>query len=493
MRLKEQDSEGLTPRSSVARTVCETRVDGRDEMNLVEFPLTGVSDRFLDGRKTIVLADQVWDRDRKAMVDRELAISGSDRYGLPTAKDEDVLLACIQLSAAHDFRHRQQKFSRYELLKMLGLPDEGKNYARLAMSLRRWKGVTIYSNRAFYDHGRGSWVNRDFGIFDNLTIYEKDGTSPGQSAAVSSFVWNDVLFDSFQAGFVKKLDWGLYCRLTDPVAKRLYRLLDKRFYHGDRVEFDLHDLAINKIRLSERYNTAQIKRALTNGIAELERCWALRAVPREQRFIKQAPGQWQVVFQRRRQQSPRKSVERLTIAADGLEKELVRRGIGPATANELVEQQPAETVRTMIDLFDWYQQKGQEKGPGFLVDSIRRSSEYRLPRGFGARGTTGGQPLASRVVRRAAKRTRQTTDNGLKLHTSPCRDGGASTPFEKFWAGLGPDSRRQFESEAVSRGEPTKRDGYRRLETTGGPGFEQYRQILLRDHFARLQSDRADT
>src|SRR4051812_7760298 len=37
---------------------------GRDEMNLVECPLSAVADRFLDGRKTVVFRDRVWDPDR---------------------------------------------------------------------------------------------------------------------------------------------------------------------------------------------------------------------------------------------------------------------------------------------------------------------------------------------------------------------------------------------------------------------------------------------
>jgi hypothetical protein len=160
--------------------------DGRDEMNLVEFPLSSVSNRYLDGRKTVVLDDQVWDRDRREHVARQLAISGSDRYGLPTAKDEDVLLAAIQLSRLGEFQRREVRFSRYELLKLLRWPDESKYYRRLSTSLRRWKGLTIYSNRAFYDHTRKSWVNRDFGIFDNLFIYERE-QQEGASAPASSY------------------------------------------------------------------------------------------------------------------------------------------------------------------------------------------------------------------------------------------------------------------------------------------------------------------
>ena len=69
-----------------------------DELNLAEFPLAAISDRFLDGTKTVVLEDTVFDRDQNKYLPRRLTLSGSDRYGLPTSKDDDVLLACIQLS-----------------------------------------------------------------------------------------------------------------------------------------------------------------------------------------------------------------------------------------------------------------------------------------------------------------------------------------------------------------------------------------------------------
>ena len=188
-------------------------------MNLAEFPLAAISDRFLDGTKTVVFSDSVWDSELRRHVPRELTISGSDRYGLPTAKDDDVLLACIQVSSLGDFQTREVNFSRYELLKLLRWPDEGKYYHRLATSLRRWKGLTIFSNRAFYDNGRKSWVNRDFGIFDKLQIYEREVTRGIFAPPSSSFVWNEVLFESFQAGYLKQLDWDLYCRAEKPRRK----------------------------------------------------------------------------------------------------------------------------------------------------------------------------------------------------------------------------------------------------------------------------------
>lgn len=458
--------------------------EGRDEMNLVELPLSSIADRFLDGRKTVVFVDEFWDRESGQRATRELGISGSDRYGLPTARDEDVLLACVQLSSMQNFRDREVHFSRYELLKLLRWPDEGKYYRRLAVALRRWKGVTIYSNRAFYDHARKSWVNRDFGVFDNLYIYEREAAKGSKAPASSRFRWNEVLFESFQSGYLKKLDWDLYCRLTTPVAKRLYRLLDKRFYHANELTMDLHQLAFRKIRLSDRYNTAQIKRALASGIKELESLWDLRPLPASRRFVKRGRGQWEVVFQRRKPPTTKSALARADEKLVNLTAELTRREIGPATAAELVDGHSAETVKAMIELFDWYVSKGERKGPGFLVDSIRNPAKYRLPRELRSHESPNGAKRPERITRRRS--TMLSAQTPIKSTTDA--DSPAKA-FDEFWKRLGPDRREEFEAAAVTATGPVKREGYLRTKTFGGPAFEKYRQLVLHDHFESMSAN----
>ena len=56
------------------------------------------------------------------------------------------------------------------------------------------------------------------------------------------------------------------------------------------VAIDLHELAFRKLRLSESYNTAQIKRVLLKGIAELESLWELRSATADRRFRKLSRG-----------------------------------------------------------------------------------------------------------------------------------------------------------------------------------------------------------
>ena len=125
------------------RAVLRT-VGGRDELNLAEFPITLLSDRVPKGLKTVTFEDRIFDQQAGEMVTRRLTLTGSDRYGLPTAVDDEVLVALLQITKlANDFTNRDVHFTRYEVLKLLGWSDDGVNYRRIEESIRRWTGVTL--------------------------------------------------------------------------------------------------------------------------------------------------------------------------------------------------------------------------------------------------------------------------------------------------------------------------------------------------------------
>ena len=467
-----------------------------DELNLAEFPLAAISDRFLDGTKTVELEDSVFDREQNKYLPRRLTLSGSDRYGLPTSKDDDVLLACIQLSRLNDFATREVSFSRYEILRLLGWADESRNYERVATSLRRWKGLSIFSDRAFYDHEQKSWVNRDFGVFDNLVIYRREVVQGKAAPGCSRFVWNEVLFRSFQSGYLKQLDWNLYCQLTSPVAKRLYRFLDKRFYHSNRVEIDLQELGFRKVRLTANYNTAQMKRTLLKGIEELEHVWEVKPRLPEERFRKDGQGKWIVIFERRTTRSRPVIAPSVTSAIttessvpfvqsainpQNLERELVKRGIGPASAEELSLLQPSNRIREMLELYDWYNNRGQSRGPGFLVKAIRNPAGIALPTGFES-SLQRQERQQSREAQKQAESNVRTKRERLALRKQNSRQRA----FTAFWEALSPSEQDTFETEALENADMMKRRLY--LEASGkrGKAFEIYRQMILIDQFERI-------
>ena len=59
----------------------------------------------------------------------------------------------------------------------------------------------------------------------------------------SYIIWSEDIFESFQAGYLKPLDYDLCMGLSNSTAKRMYRFLDKRFHHKPDWTFDLKELA----------------------------------------------------------------------------------------------------------------------------------------------------------------------------------------------------------------------------------------------------------
>lgn len=272
----------------------------RDELNFAEFPLAALGP-VPDGTKTLVFEDPLYDPSRGKVIDRRVTISASDSYGLPTSRDDEVILGLIQLSSQQGFADHRVHFTRHELVKLLGWPDNGKSYARINQSLQRWLGVTLYYENAWWSREESAWVTEGFHVINSLTLLDKERRERQRKtdqphAGQSSFVWNELVFRSFTSGYLKKLDLEFYHTLRTPVTKRLYRFLDKRFYHRSRWEFDLRKLACEHIGLSKAYHNSKIKERMRPAIAELEEKGFLAPLDQHTRFKRVQHGVWNVVF-----------------------------------------------------------------------------------------------------------------------------------------------------------------------------------------------------
>src|SRR5262249_58961245 len=116
---------------------------------------------------------------------------------------------------------------------------------------------------------------------------------------LASFSWNDVVFRSFQAENLKRLDLNLYFTLTLAPARRAYRFLDKRFYRRSRLVFDLRQFACEKVGLSKNYDIGKIKEKLGPSIEELERAGFIEALRRAERYAPGAAGAGKAVLSRK--------------------------------------------------------------------------------------------------------------------------------------------------------------------------------------------------
>jgi hypothetical protein len=372
----------------------------KDELNLAEFPIAALTDRIPDGQTTMVFEDRLERRDRLPII-RRLTITGTHKHGLPTSLDDEVLVGLIQLTKRRsNFTDPRVQFSRYELIELLGWPQSGQSYRRIEAALHRWVGVVLMYENAWWDNQAKSWVDEQFHVLDNVTLYDRERwrtvartgkSSRSDKAAakldkpplpLSSFRWNEVIFQSFQSGNLKQLDLEFYLKLRLPTTKRMYRFLDKRFYRRSRLDFDLRTLACEHIGLSRSYAPTELKRRLKPALLELEQLGFLEPLSAQERYSYVRRGCWRIILIRGRRASAEAEdpAGRHKQPAELIEA-LKARGVTSKSAQELVETYSPDRIRTKIEVFDWLMRnldKRVGKNPaGYLVASIR--ADYRAP------------------------------------------------------------------------------------------------------------------
>jgi hypothetical protein len=374
--------------------------EGRDELNLAEFPISAIGNRLDPSVKTILFQDVAFDKASGETIRRKLTITASDQYGLPTAPDDEILLGLLQLSRIQNFETPTVTFTPYQLLRILGWSINTNNYRRLKESINRWLGVTLYYENAWRDKGTGQWIDASFHFLEQVEFYK-----PGQESALapdgcSVFKWNDLVFRNFREGNLKVLDFHVYRTLEGGITKRLFRFLDKRFYRRNSLSFDLEAFACEKIGLtrpikmnpSGRPTTdiGQIKRRLLKAIQELESIRYIKSLSPSERFTKDSVGTWEVHFERepsteeQEQTTLKIEVEELS----PLEGRLVGHGVSQSQARKLISEYDDTRIEVQLEVLEFLLVRGGESAPtnrgGWLVKAIVEN--YSLPRGFKSSG-----------------------------------------------------------------------------------------------------------
>ncbi len=146
-------------------------VEAKDEMNLAEFPLSLLTDRPDTDRASLVYEDTTYDSGSNRTITRKLIITAPAKHGLPRGTDEDVIVALIQLTKLKNgFASRKVRFTRSELIDLLGWPYNGKSYDRLTAALKRWTVASLEYDNAWWVKSEQRWTSKVFHILDECEI-----------------------------------------------------------------------------------------------------------------------------------------------------------------------------------------------------------------------------------------------------------------------------------------------------------------------------------
>lgn len=443
---------------------------GRDELNFAEFPIALLGDYAPTGQKTLCFENG----------HGRLTITGSDAYGLPTAADADVIVALIYLTKLrNNFSDIKVNFSKYEIVNLLNWHDVGRSYNRLEQSFHRWSGVLLVFDKCWWNNKTKRYVTANMHILDSVIFAEPGGKKPDRQSSLplSTFSWNKTFIESCQADNLRQLNLDEYFSLKSAVSKRLYRFLGKRFYLRDDWNFDLHEVAFERVGLSRSYADAyKIKEKLQPAIDELEAIGFLRPLGRSERYNRIDRGKWTARFIR---QSPALvvSMQTATPAPEPpLVAELVKRGVTRATAAELVQQNPAERVEAKIEVFDWLTEKQDKriaKSPeGYLCESIRK--DYAKPKGFVGRAEREAREDARRKAEQAKAEARR------REQEAEARERAEQTAAKAYWDSLTPEQQAELQAQMDAQADPEA------LAQEKGPFKETFRKLRREEYIRQM-------
>lgn len=454
---------------------------GKDEMNFAEFPIAMLTDRAPKGVKSIKFEDQVYDERRKKLITRRRIIEGSEEYGLPTATDDMVVLALIQLTKQKsDFIRRDVEFTRLELIRLLGWGDEGRNFERLKTSLLRIANVTYNYDNAWWDGRQKKWTTKAFHIIDTVEINDSRGSNGQSGLFPSRVVWGEAVFESFQSGFLRNIDFQLCMSLKHPLAVRMYRFLGKRFYQKPELIFELTEFAYNFMNLGRNYEGGtQIARKLRPAIAELEAVGFLEALGDAERYLKKGR-EWSIRFLQKGAvpcpAPPRDAAAEE--AADARASRLAERGVTQATAAELVRAFP-ERIDRQVDYFDWLTAhkptKIGEPG-GYLADAIRK--DYAAPKGYVSQADRERQAAAEQDKDRRAAAERRARQE------QKAREKADEEAVAAYWVSLTPEQKAELDAASSALADPEA------LAIEAGPIRRIAQQLRREAYIRQLLADR---
>jgi len=478
--MKKSFEENIEVLPSLAKT--ETF---KDELNFAEFPLALLSDTVDPSLKTITFTDSIFDQSTKQPVTRKLTISASDEYGLPRGLDEEILLGLLKLTDKNNFTERKVHFSIYELIKTLNWNESATSYKRIVEALDRLVGVTLYYDKAWWSKEEQCLVNEKFHILESVTIYDKERRMQSrklnphdENAGKSHFVWNEIVFRSFLAGNLKEIDIEVYRELKSNITKRMYRFLDKRFYHKrlyqrNILEFDLAMFAYEKVGISRKTTLSQVKRLLSKPIIELEEIGFLRPLKKEERFQKLKKGIWKVVFEKGTVETRSLLGEDQITALENLKS----RGVIASKASKLVRSYSLSKIAEKISFHDWLVLKKDKRcssnPAGFLVAAIEK--DYPMPKGF----------MQSKDEARSELRV--VVNRPLQKQPEVEVESQSDKNFAAWMSSLSDKEKSDIENEALKSTNDFSRRTYLAGKEKGGSLFKAVESNLFSEYFRTLE------
>lgn len=430
--------------------------NGRDEMNLAEFPLFALQRRANDVTE---LKYETTFRDKisgKRRV-RRVTFQANPDYGLPTAEDADILFALIAYAKQFPEFKRKNYFDVPFLIEELGWTKGGTNYQRVRLAIQRWDHTSI-----IYD---GWWDAVQKKYLDDVTLWFFDGHyiadnrgKTGDARTYSWFRFSDDFYTALSGDYIRKIDLEIFFKLKTPIAKHMYRFLGKRFYHDDRQTFDLEKFATGHMGLSSNYPVSQLKRKLKRSIEELENLHLIAPADDKDRFTKRSKGQYNIVFARGSEyvlpKDANQDIQQPGLFEAPIVMRLTEYGYSLQAARKLAEDDnfSDEMIEEKIELLEWLLSEGKEidDHASWLCKAIMQ--DYSPPKQFKSKASREAESirLAEKQKRLGEKKKKTAAAAAKKEEAIAAKKAEQQARIETYLASLTDGERDKLTADALA-------------------------------------------
>jgi hypothetical protein len=296
-------------------------------------------------------------------------------YGLPVTADQDKYFALQKIIQQERRRTGLVPdpvgFTSADLLRILGVKKNGKNYDDVEEWMKRMTATTITAKLFFA--GRKVWVDDTFHVFDRVALKGMD-LGDGRIATMN-YIWlSQWQRDNIAANYELPIDFDVYCRLRNHIAKALVPLLQIWLYTSMRTgRFEKSYTAFCQLLNIRQYeHLSKIRSVLAPSFSELTEAgyiasWAIEPRTAVQDFKISVTHGPKFFADRQR----RAGLDRARSSADFDQiHALGRRGISEPAARQLLATIPDD--QPIVDQLEW----------GDYLIQTARAGTFRNPAGF---------------------------------------------------------------------------------------------------------------
>jgi hypothetical protein len=356
--------------------------------------------------------------------------------------------------------------SLHDICRELGV-SEGKNVVSIKKALHQNASAYITS-KIFYKLADGTERMLEAGFTRYSVILTGEKLPDGRKADGVYIILNDTFIQVINGAMTRPLDYD-YLKSLPPAPQRFYELLSYQMYAAlkydrPRAKLTYSDFCAHAPQ-TRHFDWEKVRSQMNKIHRPHLQSGYIAKVDSQQTTDSDGKVDWIMLYQ----PGPKARAEFRAFTKRGLpnilqvesstspallpmtsdlERELIRHGINPAVAAELVSNHSEEKIQLQIEILDWrLSGKKADKiddPAAFLVGAIRSETGYGLPKGFVSK--------AERERRQEAKQSKERSDvetrRQKQQHEAAERDLAARVA--KHRASLSPEQLARIEAKVIA-------------------------------------------